>query len=186
MVDGMSIRFRPTNLLNLKFWAYCSHKNKLKYHNIFTSELNDQRIGHLIAGRCQILFELFYYRSLYLAHFFTSGFRTSLLVNLHSECLLHADFWFWFLESARTSLSCFFSRKVFCGCEYFESYNLYEKFASLCMHFYGILWDLTYLFTILFFAASFVFLGALFFENLIEIKKPLKKNTATDFNQSLY
>ena len=41
------------------------------------------------------------------------------------------------------------------------------------MEYYG---HLTYLCTILFFAASFGFLGALFFENFIKIKKPLEKN----------
>ena len=46
-------------------------------------------------------------------------------------------------------------------------------FLGIFMEYYG---HLTYLCTILFFAASFGFLGTLFFENFMKIKKPLEKN----------
>ena len=73
------------------------------------------------------------------------------------------------------SLLCF-SRKVFCGREFFDSYSLYAKFVNLCWHCYGKIWALNIFMYHSFFATSIGFLGALFFKNLIEINKPLEKN----------
>ena len=56
-------------------------------------------------------------------------------------------------------------------------------FVCTFMEYYG---HLTYLCTILFFAANFGFLGALFFENLIEIKKTTWKKILSPISTNPY
>ena len=83
------------------------------------------------------------------------------------------DFGFWKVHARLSPV--FFLGRFFVGVSTL-SLIIYTQnllvFVCTFMKYYG---HLTYLFTILFFAASFGFLGALFFENLIEIKKPLEK-----------
>ena len=81
------------------------------------------------------------------------------------------DFGFWIVHARLYPV--FFLGRFFVGASTLSLIiNTQKLQVFLCtfMEYYG---HLTYLFTILFFAASFGFLGALFFENLIEINKTI-------------